>query len=294
MTATTAILLLITTLSAALGSAAKNKVAKKILKTQSDNLCFSFVINIFCMLIMFLNARTFSIHRDTFLLAIAFGAASMMSGLMSMVSLRYGPMSLTSLICSGGSLIISTVLGTILFHETVVPIQIVGFVLILVVILLLSRTDKEKNIHPRWFTTVALSAIFTGSTGIIQKFQGASAYADEKPVFLLYTFLFCSLFNGVWLTLHRNTGKKEPITYSLKQILPIAAIAGMTCAITNIINLKLAIEVPAVIFFPAYSGGLIMMSALISALWFREKLSARQKFAFVVGFAAIFMLANVF
>ena len=92
----------------------------------------------------------------------------------------------------------------------------------------------------------------------------------------------------------KNTGSKEPVTFSVKKILPGAVIGGLTCAVANIINLKLAIEVPSVVFFPIYSGGLIMTNALVSSFWFKEKLSARQKIAFVIGFVAVFMLANVF
>lgn len=294
ITSLNAILLLIAVMSAALCTASKNKVAKNNLKTQSDSLYFSLLTNIFCALVMFLYARTFRIHTVTLLLAIVFGGASMMSGLMNMVAFRYGPMSLTSLISSGCSLIISTILGTVLFHESVTPIQIVGVVLVLVVITLLTKQGDDKNIQKKWLPSVALAALFGGSLGIIQKLQGATAYADEKPVFLLYTFLLCTVFNEVWLLINKNTGKKEPVTFPLKAVLLSAVIGGVTCAITNIINLKLAIEIPAVIFFPVYSGGLIMVNALVSALWFREKLSKRQKAAFAIGFAAIFMLADIF
>ena len=294
MTPLNGILIVVAMLSSALGTTFKNKVAKHDLKTQSDSLLFNLLCNIFCTIVMLINARSFSLHRVTFLLALVFGTCSMMSGFMNMVSFRYGPMSLTSLISTGGALIISVVLGTILFQEPVVPVQVIGGILMLVTIVLLSNIKSDRNILPSWLPCVLTAAVFGGSLGIIQKYQGATGLPEEKPVFLLFTFMVCTLLSGVWFFIHKKTGSGEPVTFSVKKILPAAAISGVTCAVANIINLKLAIEVPAVVFFPLYSGSLIMTNALISALWFKEKLSTKQKLAFAAGFAAIFMLANVF
>lgn len=294
MTPLNGILIVVAMLSSALGTTFKNKAAKHDLKTQSDSLLFNLLCNIFCTIVMLINARSFSHHRVTFLLALVFGACSMMSGFMNMVSFRYGPMSLTSLISTGGSLIISVVLGTILFQEPVVLVQVIGGILMLVTIVLLSNIKSDRNILPSWLPCVLTAAVFGGSLGIIQKYQGATGLPEEKPVFLLFTFMVCTLLSGAWFFIHKKTGSGEPVTFSVKKILPAAAISGVTCAVANIINLKLAIEVPAVVFFPLYSGSLIMTNALISALWFKEKLSKKQKLAFAAGFAAIFMLANVF
>ena len=294
MTPLNIVLVTISMLTSALGTAAKNKIAKNELHTRSDNLLFNFLMNVFCMLVMLVYARSFSLHTVTLILAVIFGAASMMSGFMNMVSFRYGPMSLTSLVSSGGSLIISVVLGTILFKESVVPVQIAGGILMLVTIFLLSNLKNDRNIRAQWLPCVLSAAAFGGSLGIIQKYQGATGLSEEKPVFLLYTFLVCTLLSGAWFMAHKNTGSKEPVTFSVKKILPGAVIGGVTCAVANIINLKLAIEVPSVVFFPIYSGGLIMTNALVSSFWFKEKLSARQKIAFIIGFVAVFMLANVF
>ncbi|MCQ2414471.1 MAG: hypothetical protein MJ063_00255 [Lachnospiraceae bacterium] len=288
------VLIVTSMLSAALCTTAKNKIAKKNLQTRSDSLLFNLLTNVFTMLVMLVNARSFSLHRITFLLALIFGAASMMSGFLNMVSFRYGPMSLTSLISSGGSLIISVVLGTILFKESVFPVQIAGGILMLAAIVLLSNLKNDRNIQPQWLPCVLSAAAFGGSLGIIQKYQGATGLSEEKPVFLLYTFMVCTLLSAVWFFAHKKAGSGEPVTFSVKKVLPAAAIVGITCAVSNIVNLKLAIEVPSVVFFPIYSGGLIMTNALVSSFWFKEKLSARQKIAFVIGFVAVFMLANVF
>ena len=288
------VLIVTSMLSSALCTTAKNKIAKKNLQTRSDSLLFNLLTNVFTMLVMLVNARSFSLHRITFLLALIFGAASMMSGFLNMVSFRYGPMSLTSLISSGGSLIISVVLGTILFKESVFPVQIAGGILMLAAIVLLSNLKNDRNIRPQWLPCVLSAAAFGGSLGIIQKYQGATGLSEEKPVFLLYTFMVCTLLSAVWFFAHKKAGSGEPVTFSVKKVLPAAAIVGITCAVSNIVNLKLAIEVPSVVFFPIYSGGLIMTNALVSSFWFKEKLSVRQKIAFIIGFVAVFMLANVF
>ena len=62
----------------------------------------------------------------------------------------------------------------------------------------------------------------------------------------------------------------------------------------NIINLKLAIEVPSAVFFPINSGGYIILTSIASSLYFKEKLTRQQKLSFMISFAALFLVANIF
>ena len=281
--------------SSALSSTFNNKTAKTCIHNQSDNLYYLFISRLAIVAVMFLYARTFRISGTTLFLAVLFGLDSILCGVLSILSLKNGPMSLTILISQGGALLISTILGTILFHETVKPIQIVGIAIMLCVIILLSGAKASGNIKPIWFLTVTLGAALCGMLGIIQKYQGASGLPEEKPVFLLYSFLVSTAFNGIWLLVRTRTGKKEAVTVPVTAFFYRAAvITGIAGAVNNIINLKLAIEVPSAVFFPINAGGDIILASLISSLYFREKLSAKQKVSFVLGFIAIFLIADVF
>ena len=291
-----AILLCISLASVVVNMTVSNKVAKAYIQTQSDNLLFSLYNRIVTTLVLMIYARTFYLHPVTLLLAAAFAFVSVVCSVMHILAYKNGPMSLTTLISSGGSLIISSLAGILFFGESVTPVQVAGIILILLVIYLFSDVKQggNGNIQPLWIPVIILAAVLNGGQGIIQKMQGATSYTDEKPVFLLYTFLIGVFLIAIWLWLNMNTGKKEPVTLEKPSVLiGPAVISGVCIAVVNVINLKLAIEVPAPIFFPLYCGGSIIFSTLVSSLVFKEKLTTKQKISFVIGFVAIFMVADI-
>jgi drug/metabolite transporter (DMT)-like permease len=46
----------------------------------------------------------------------------------------------------------------------------------------------------------------------------------------------------------------------------------------------------AVIFFPAFNGGVVILSGVLSGLIFKEKLSKKQWIGFSLGLLAIFII----
>ena len=289
------ILLVLSLACVVFGSCINNKVAKTFLTNYSDSLFYNLLLHGVGTVVMFLYARSFTIHGTTFLLAALFGLDSVLCCIFSVLAFKNGPLGLTTLVTSAGALLFSTVFGTLLFHETVIPVQVIGIALILSSMVILTGERGEGNINRTWFFLVIAQAFCTGMQGIIQKWQGATPYAGEKPVFLLYTFIFCTFFVGIWLLLRTRAIKDEPVAVTLKSfLLPAALITGCTTAVVNIINLKLVIEVPAAVFFPINNGGYIILTSIASSLYFKEKLTRQQKLSFVISFIAIFLVANVF
>lgn len=285
----------VTVTACILGNSVKNSFAKKHLKNQSDNLVYNLVGNVLCIVIMLFFGGAKGAHPVTILLAAVFGLMNLISGLSYTLALKNGPMSLSALIILGGSLIFSTAIGTSCFGESVSLLQLLGIVLILVAMVFISNTKVETNITAAWIVIVIIAAVFNGSLGIIQKIQGRTAFPEEQMEFLFFTFIFCSVFNVIWLCLNTKTGKKEPVTVSLKGFVLISAlIVGATTATQHIINLILVAEMPAAVFFPICSGSRILLSALVDVVFFKEKLSRRQIASFILGFVAIMMLAGVF
>ena len=285
----------VTVVACIIGNCVKNRFAKQNLKNQSDNLIYNLAGNILCIFIMAAFGGLSATHGVTILIAALFGLMNLISGITYTLALKHGPMSLSSLIILGGSLIFSTVVGTTMFGESVSVIQIVGIALVLTSMVFISDTRVETNITTSWIAIVLIAALFNGTLGVVQKIQSQSAFPDEKLPFLFWTFIFCSLFNSIWLFLNTKTGKKEPVTIRLRGLLLIAAlVVGTTTATQHIINLKLVAEMPAAVFFPICSGSRILLSALVDIVFFKEKLSKRQILSFLLGLMAIMMLAGVF
>lgn len=286
------LLMIITISSAILGNIFKNQVSKNNLKNQSDNLVFNLIGNAFCVVIMAALGGIGKTAPFIIMLAAVFGLANLLASLLLNSALKVGPLSLTSLIVLSGSMITSTAVNTICFtKEMPTMLQFIGVVLILVSMVLVSDAKKDKNITASWLPIVIIAALFNGSLGVIQGIQSSSAYPDQSRQFLFWTFLFGTLFNGVWLTVRR---KKEPVTLKLdKRMVLMALVVGATTATQHVINLKLVAELAAVVFFPINSGGRILLTMVVDLIIFRTKLSKRQIWSFIIGFIAIMMLAKV-
>ena len=286
------LLMIITISSAILGNIFKNQVSKNNLKNQSDNLVFNLIGNAFCVVIMAALGGIGKTAPFIIMLAAVFGLANLLASLLLNSALKVGPLSLTSMIVLSGSMITSTAVNTICFtKEMPTMLQFIGVVLILVSMVLVSDAKKDKNITASWLPIVIIAALFNGSLGVIQGIQSSSAYPDQSRQFLFWTFLFGTLFNGVWLAVRR---KKEPVTLKLdKRMVLMALVEGATTATQHVINLKLVAELAAVVFFPINSGGRILLTMVVDLIIFRTKLSKRQIWSFIIGFIAIMMLAKV-
>ena len=59
----------------------------------------------------------------------------------------------------------------------------------------------------------------------------------------------------------------------------------------NFLHLKAAANVPASVQFPLVSGGVIVLSALVSAFFFREKISRREWIAVGGSFLSTVLFA---
>ena len=66
---------------------------------------------------------------------------------------------------------------------------------------------------------------------------------------------------------------------------------GATAYTGSFLHLKAAAKVPASVQFPLVSGGVIVLSALVSAFIFREKINKKEWISVAGAFLATFLFA---
>ena len=96
---------------------------------------------------------------------------------------------------------------------------------------------------------------------------------------------------GIFLFGNKKEKKKEVIsTFKGKSLLSMLAI-GAAAYTGSFLILKAASNVPASVQFPLVSGGVIVLSALVSAFIFRERLTKKEWICIAGAFAATFLFA---
>lgn len=72
-----------------------------------------------------------------------------------------------------------------------------------------------------------------------------------------------------------------------KAFILYASVSGILSCVYNRLNIYLSGALNAVVFFPAFNGGVIMLSTVLSVVLLKEKLNFRTSIGILLGIAGI-------
>ncbi len=273
-------------------------VAKKAhaVKNGSDGV-FTFSLgSVIFALIFFLISSGFRLELEPAILpyAIGFALSYGAANVAAFFAIKTGPLALTSLI-SSYSLIIPTFWGILFLHEETSPLLYFGLAALMISLFLVNYiprresaayVDKKEKIDPKWFLFVALSFAGNGGCSTIQTVQQKSMnglYKNEMMVLSLVIVTFI-LLAVVLLT------EKDQAFPTLKNGWLLMAVNGGFSGVVNLFVMLCALLMNASVMFPIISAGSIIVTAVISILLYKEKLSKMQYTGFALGIIAIVLL----
>ena len=176
--------------------------------------------------------------------------------------------------------VVPTLTSIFAFGEMPRAVQIVGIVLAIFAILLIQL--EKGGARAKNALGLVILLIAGGSTDVLSKIyeeMGNSALSDQ---YLLYTF-----FVALVLCTLLAAAKKQKLT------IPDVAF-GLLGGVPNYFSARFLLlslsSVPAVIAYPTYSVGTIVLIALVGRAVFDERLSRRQLIAMGVILAALVLL----
>lgn len=209
--------------------------------------------------------------------------------------LSLGSLAVYSMFMMLGGMLVPFFYGVWFLSEPLSVAKIVGTVLLsgFIVLQSLSQGQNEKsakNKNAVLFIALCILIFFiNGATGVIAKAHQLSQNPIDEISFTVISCALTALFSALMLPfvcLKGNKNARAEIFSSLKTKPLIAmSLIGAAAYVGNFLHLKAASAVPASVQFPLVSGGVIVLSALISAFIFREKLSKKEWLA-VMGVCA--------
>ncbi|MBQ3086068.1 MAG: EamA family transporter [Clostridia bacterium] len=278
-------LLAITIITSSLTGITKNMFTKSVSQSTLGTWFYVLFQSIACaVLIPILSGGfgTFSVY--SMLTGILFGAVCCGQVITLLKALPLGPFSYSMVIVSLATLI-PTLSGPF-FGETITLSQ--GFGIVLMVLCVVFSTDKKKEdenrkANAKWLIWCLVSTVLNGMIGVLQKVHQASPHKDELPVFLVSSFVFSAVLCAVMVAVeHKRSPEKEPVPFTKQGVL-IPLLGGITLAFPHAINLHLAGIMPAAVMFPLVNICPLMLTTLIAATVFRERLSVRRWIGFAIG-----------
>ena len=256
-------------------------------KRENDNpLSFS-VVGVLAALVYFvvLSKGQLSFSPGMFLYSLPFAICYMIAYVCTIYAIKHGPLSITSLIISC-SVAVPLIYGIVFLKEPVNCLLILGLVLLFLSIIFVSEPWKreEMRITTKWVVYISVTFFSNGFCMTIQKLFQMKDYGVHSNEFMIcslaLTFLLLLL---LVLVCERKGLKKMLKTHGI--IWPV--FCGVGNGIANQVTMILAVVLPASFLYPMQSAGAIVLTAIVSILLYKEKLSLFQKIGFVTGVLAI-------
>ena len=175
--------------------------------------------------------------------------------------------------------LVPTILAAVIFKETIHVSTLFGILLAFFAILLLKEKSSEKAT-----STLGLVLLLAGG-GMADAMS--KIFEETAPATLSDHFLFYIFFVAFVLCLLFIVLKKQK--YCLWDVL-----FGLLIGIPNYFSARFLLlslsEVPAVIAYPSFSVGTIILVTLVGVLCFRETLSKRKLFALGIILLSLVLL----
>lgn len=251
-------------------------------------------------------------------LAALFALTTVITQLTQIGAMKYGTAALTTLIYSAG-FIIPTVWSHFAFGEIISPLQLVGIGVMLIALYMIINPGRSGRVSFLWLIFAILSMSGSGANAVLQKIHQRSALSGELYEFLFAALAFASVLCLVLgLTLKGDAGSKKELTddISIKskvenmqwhaadistngkvkkrgftpRDLGFILFSGACIGALNVLNLTLAGKLPAVIHFPIYNLGSMILTGAAGALIYGERINKIQLIGFAIGCAAILII----
>ena len=179
-------------------------------------------------------------------------------------------------------LLVSLAVSVVFFHEIPDLLQVIGFCLAIIAILLINYKKDSGSAAADFKLGLILMLLAGGMADAMAKIFEELGNSALEPQFLAYTFLVALILCSVLM--HRKG--QRPGKWEL--------IFGLLIGIPNFYSAKFLLgaltRIPAVIVYPVYSVGTILVVSMIGVLAFRERLEKKQWFAMGLILVALVLL----
>lgn len=234
----------------------------------------------------------FALSGLTLALGLLYAVFTVLAQLSYMRALAGGRVSSVSFFYSCGFLI-PTAAGLIVWREGVSLIGAVGIMLLLPAFRLCGAKDGDEkktadNKGGTWVLWALAAMVSSGVVGLIQKVHRTSGSAGEVGGFLAVSMgasFILSLLPFVF-------PGKSPRSFGIGKKDAAAAVGcGVCVGASNMINLILTGLIPAVIFFPVFNGGVVILSSAAARLLCGEKMTRKGLCGMLIGLCGIMLAA---
>ncbi len=265
-------------------------------KVESGAYSFTALCSLFAMIVFIVTSEgNLDFFSDFLPYAIAFAACYSLASIYTFLALFTGPVSVASLILSYSTMI-PAIYSIVAYDEPVDAMLIIGTVLMILSLLFANMEKKEKGqqkkITTKWLMYITIAAVTNGGCSLVQKIQQMNV--TKSGYDCKNEFMIASLFIiVVVMVIGAALTEKRKLGFNLKKGCFLGAACGIANGVTNYLVILLSdpkMNMPASVMFPVISAGGIVLTAIVSVLLYKERLSKMQTIGFILGTFSVIVL----
>lgn len=235
-----------------------------------------------------LNGFRLTLTRTVILFAIVYGITQALFILFKSLAMNRGPVSVTALL-GNGSLLLSVAVCYFAFGEAVTIGDMIGLLALLAAIVMTTykRGEVQKDPPRRgWLLFAILFLILGAGVGISFKaFAKSGAGESAGDMMCVAAAVMAVIYLPLYLTARKKEGDKSAAPD--RRFLPLAIASGLLACLYNRLNITLSGALDAIIFFPFFNGGVVILTTVCSVIFTKEGLSPMRIIGLLLGTAAI-------
>lgn len=242
---------------------------------------------IWCVVLFVGNNCRLHINAQIVFWGIMYGTAQTFFLLFKTAAMSAGSVSITTLI-GNSSLLVSLFVSLVLWKESVTTVDIIGLIFLCLSIFLCTYRKSENQHTASWKYYTILFFLFAASVGIIFKAFGKSGNLAYCGDMMLFSSIIMACSNFIISRLVKgDSSENQKEALERKKFLIFALGSGILSCIYNRLNIFLSGSMDAILFFPGFNGGVILLSTVLSVIVLKEKLLIQQKVGLLIGTISI-------
>lgn len=190
--------------------------------------------------------------------------------------------------------IIPIAASTILFNEGIRLNQIIGFIVLTLasVIMCSYNNSIKEKMSISSLVLLILCGVSNGVVSLSQKLFVNYVKDGSNVVFNFYTYAFSAVILTVCYFAFgkKEKQKSENIFTAQKTLICYIAVMAVCLFLNTFFMTKSASVLPSVILYPLSQGGSLILSSLMSAVFFKEKITKVCVVGLVVAFAGLIVM----
>jgi len=233
------------------------------------------------------------INGLTFVYAVLLAVLSILANLMLLKAMDYADIVTISVYASAGAIVIPFLFGVLFFKEEVSICKIISFFLLLLIVILplLKREGKERMNFFGYFYSMMLFLEAGGSVMLIKFYSRAESVMNNNVLCFWANVLMLPFVLVMALKTERHS-----LLYSIKQLsrstYAVAALSVVVSNASTLLSMYVVGKINLTVYTLLQNPLSLILTALCSWLFFKEKINRQVAFNIVVSMIAL-LLNNI-